>query len=363
MKITLLKEARTFLPEIMAPGTGLSPATERSVLPTANVITIQDILNGKQYKLPGAGGDWSSGEDTQKDYNVESDDYKRQERDIELIQKMLNHQGEHKEELWEVRVPGGKKTFVSQNAANEYKQKLEQKGLPVKWVTRKKMAQVEAQIEKDTGNDKVELVAEALKKTFMVESINMQEGMKLNGSAFCVAPNYFLTCAHVVKKYNKNLQKKLDSDEISATIQLSLIQLGQKYPAKLITIDAINDIAIISCDTSSLKIIPFTLNSEILVGEDVLAVGSPHGYENNTSFGTVGSLGRKIYGYEGAPEYMFIDAAAFNGNSGGPIIKQSDGSVIGMLTAIVSANGDYGLNAGLPAEILRNFCIMNKIGV
>ena len=63
------KQARTFLPEILAPGTGLSPTTDKSVVPTNNVYTIQDVLDGRKYTLPGGGGDWSSGEDVSKSYN------------------------------------------------------------------------------------------------------------------------------------------------------------------------------------------------------------------------------------------------------------------------------------------------------
>ena len=54
------------------------------------------------------------------------------------------------------------------------------------------------------------MVSQSLTKTFMVETIDLQEGMKLDGAGFCVAPNYFITCAHVVKRYNKNEQKDLD---------------------------------------------------------------------------------------------------------------------------------------------------------
>ena len=49
------KEARTFMPEIMAPGTGLTPPTQKSVVPTNNVHTIQDVLDGRKYKNTGIG--------------------------------------------------------------------------------------------------------------------------------------------------------------------------------------------------------------------------------------------------------------------------------------------------------------------
>jgi S1-C subfamily serine protease len=356
MQITYInKQARTFMPEIIAPGTGLTPVTQKSVIPTNNVTTIQDVLEGKQYKLPGGGGDWSTqwGSDTAKNYKEEGDAYKRSERDMEHLEKLLNRPENPYQEIWEVKVPGGKKRFNSLGEAHDFKRKMKNNGVNVQWITRTKLAQ-------NQGVNKVSLVAESLEKTFMVEVINIQEGVKLNGAAFCVAPGYFLTCAHVIQKYNKNLQKTLDPKAISSMVELSLIQAGRKVPAQLINMDAANDIAIIK---SNINIEPFKLNQQVAVGEDVIAIGSPHGYENNSSFGSVGSLNRKIYNYKGAPNYLFIDAAVFTGNSGGPIIKQTDGTVIGMLTAIVSAKGDYGLNAGLPANYLIAFCKANGINV
>ena len=50
-------------------------------------------------------------------------------------------------------------------------------------------------------------VDDALEKTFMIESINFNEQTKETGAAFCIAPNTFLTCAHVVKTYNKNTER------------------------------------------------------------------------------------------------------------------------------------------------------------
>ena len=60
------KKARTFMPEILFPGSGLSTPTNKSVVPTNNVTTIQDVLDGRKYTIPGGGGDWSPGEDVSK---------------------------------------------------------------------------------------------------------------------------------------------------------------------------------------------------------------------------------------------------------------------------------------------------------
>lgn len=353
-----IKTARTFMPEILAPGTGLSPVTNKSVIPTNNVTTIQDILEGKQYKIPGAGGDWSSGEDVSKSYKDEGDAYKRQERDLDIFKNMLIPR-DGPTETWKVRVPGGSKEFSSFELANLYKKKLTDKGIPVKWMARTKQAQVQKQDSSDS-TDRVKIVADTMAKTFMVETLDFEEGFKLNGAAFCVSKGYFITCAHVIRKYNKNVEKNLDVSSLPNTIKVSLIQENRKFPVQVIAMNAAWDIALLKGEVPAT---PFKLETEALVGEEIMTIGSPHGFENNVSFGSVGGLGRKIYSYENAPDYMFVDLAAFTGNSGGPVIKQEDGSVIAMLTAIVSGSGEYGLNAGLPAEYIKSFCIMNNIAV
>ena len=353
--IPLKKEARTFMPEIMAPGTGLSPLTPKSKVPTNNVHTIQDVLDGRKYQVPGGGGDWSDlwGEDVGKSYKDKGVDYKRQERDWEIIEKMLNSPHDGGKEEWRVKIPGGAKTFNSFQSAQRYMMKLKDKGVNANWAARVKQAQT---IQKS----KVQVVSEGLGKTFMVEAIDFTRGVKENGGAFCVSEHHFVTCAHVIKKYNKNDEKDLAFDDISGNIRLSIIKNGRKYPAQLVAIDGALDLALLHCEISAE---PFKISQNYLVGEDILAIGSPHGFENNVSFGKIGSVDRKIYVHKGAPEYMFVDLSVFSGNSGGPIIKMSDGSVIGVITSIVAESGEYGLNAGLQPEYLERFCIMNEVNI
>jgi len=351
---SIKKEARTFLPEILAPGTGLTPTTKKSVIPTNNVVTIQDAVNGQTYWIPGGGGEWSTawGEDSSKSYKEDGESYKRQERDMEILNRMslpMEHPSQH--EIWTVYVPGGSKVFESQALATQYKKKMIEKGIQVSQMIRKVIAQ----------NNKIpreQIISDSLSKTFMVEAIDSQEGIKLNGAAFCISSNYFITCAHVIKKYNKNEENPINIEEIKNSSVLSLINGNQKTRAEIVNIDAKNDIAILK---SNIDCEIFEFNELVNIGDNILTVGSPHGYENNVSFGTVGSLNRKIYTYDGAPEFMFVDLAAFTGNSGGPIIEEESGKVIGMLTSIVTAGGEYGLSSALPAKYIIDFCEKNSI--
>lgn len=346
----ICKEARTFLPEILAPGTGLSPLTPRSVLPTNNVITIQDILDGKKYRIPSGGGDWASGwgEDLSKSYKEDGDMYKREARDSEILTKMITP-SQHEKQRWKVREPGGTKIFDSFEMVLRRKRELNEKGIKTVWVTR---------IAKDENKSKVEIVSDALSKTFMVESFDIYNNIEEIGSAFCVAENTFLTCAHVIKRYNKNIEKYLDSLSVYGMIKIYLVQNGKRYDAELVDFNPTWDIAILKSNINSGV---FEFDTKINIGEDILAIGSPHGFENNVTLGTIGSIDKTIYAYRGAPKYMFVDLSAFPGNSGGPIVKINNGKIAGMLTAIVSNKGDYGLNAGLPSYYLERYCIIKKI--
>jgi S1-C subfamily serine protease len=244
---------------------------------------------------------------------------------------------------WTVKLPGGSKTFMSFELARQY---TREKGLPFSYVRR--IAQ--NTVVNPQEQLRMSVIADALDRTLMVESLNPAQAIRETGSAFCVAPNYFLTCAHVIKGYNKNAETP--TNYFSGTM-INLIYGNQKTEAYVVAIDSKLDLALL---TSNLDVdfLKFDLFSEI--GCDIIAIGSPHGYENNVSTGTIGSLNRKIYFYEGAPEYMFVDLSVFPGNSGGPVIKVDNGRVVGMITLIVADEGGYGLNAALPSSYMVDFC-------
>lgn len=345
---------RTFMPEIIAPGTGLSPLTDKSVIPANNVPTIEDVLKGKKYKIPGGGGSWSTqwGDDTATSFKENADDYKRKERDLEILDRMQKNKNAPQEE-WIARVDGGIRMFPSMQAFLNFKREKDKGKNPVKWVTRTKTAQ--SNIPEDVVS-----VSTVLDSTFKVESINTYDGTKEIGAAFCIAKNYFVTCAHVIKKYNKNTTAVIDLSDLHGIIRTSLVKDNRTVQASIIAINATTDIAILSADVDSSVL---SLDSNMTIGEEVVAIGSPHGFENNATFGHIGSLDRRIYTHDGAPEYAFIDLSVFAGNSGGPVARRMDGSVVAMITSIVSVEGDYGLNAGLPASYIIDFCKQNKIPI
>lgn len=326
----------------------ISPTTPKSIMPFNNVPTIQDIMNGDtriRDVYPHAGGDWSPGEDTAKNYHEKGDDYKRRERDWDILSRLLDG-GERPSQEWKVKVQGGYRTFMSFELAQQY---VREKKLPFSYISR--IAQ------KTENRNGVDIVAESINKCVMVESIDLQAAIQETGSAFCVSPNKFITCAHVIKKYNKN--QNVDQGYFDGAT-ISLVQFGKKYEARIITIDSKLDLALLDC--RGIRVNSFSLERNYVVGEDIIAIGSPHGFENNVSAGILGSLNRKLFFYEGAPDYMFVDASIFPGSSGCPIVRPSTGGVIGMVTLIVAGEGEYGLNAALPSEYIINMCQKNIEG-
>jgi S1-C subfamily serine protease len=313
-------------------------------MPFNNVTTIQDILDGRRSirdTYPSSRGNWNWGtgdEDVDKSYREEGDDYKRVERDEEILLKMLDRKTKEHQE-WRVKVSGGSKSFESFEMAQKY---VREKGISFKYLSR--VAQQGA------GSNKLSVITDSLNKVFMVQSINVEKGVSETGSAFCIAPGYFLTCAHVIESYNKIVSEGQESFGTTSTIKLVQDDLVQ--PAELIEFDLKNDLAILKAD---IKVKPFAIGEEPFPGEEIIVIGSPHGYENNISTGTVGGLDREIYRYEGAPTYMFVDAAVFPGSSGGPVIRAIDGKVIGVMTLIISTSGEYGLNAALPPSYIKEF--------
>lgn len=342
------KSARTFLPEILAPGTGLTNPSQRSVMPFNNVHTIQDVLNGRKYKVPGGGGDWSDlwGEDTWKSYKPEGDDYKRRARDLEILRN-LGREQQYNEDVWKVRVPGGTKKFSTFYQAQKYKKRMEDKGVQVIWMTRVKQASSKIAQTSPNGLDSI------LNATFAVESIDTMEGVREIGTCFCISSSYFVTCAHVIKKFDQFNPPDLDFLQQAAKVKINLKRNNQQYSATLIAIDANADIAILQSDINC-PVVQLKQNKQ--VGDEIMTVGTPFGFEGEASFGHVGSLDRDFFERENAPHFIFIDVDVHSGNSGGPIIDKQTWSSIGMVVAIVGKESDKGLSAGLPAKYIEQYC-------
>ncbi len=144
-----------------------------------------------------------------------------------------------------------------------------------------------------------------------------------------------------------------DADEIQVTFLDGTI-----VDATLVGTDPYSDMAVIDVDVpaSLLSPVEFSPSSELLVGEQVIALGNPFGLENTMTQGIVSATGRQM---EAPGRYAIVDViqtdAAINpGNSGGPLLN-SMGRVVGMNTAILSETRQFsGIGFAIPSDtILR----------
>jgi serine protease Do len=156
------------------------------------------------------------------------------------------------------------------------------------------------------------------------------------GSGFIIsADGYILTNAHVVE----------GADEIDVRFTDK-----REFQARVIGSDRRTDVALIKVEATGLPVVKFGDPSRLKVGEWVLAIGSPFGFENTVTAGIVSAKGRSL------PEESFVpfiqtDVAINPGNSGGPLFNMR-GEVVGMNSQIYSRTGGFmGLSFAIPIDV------------
>ncbi|WP_374384412.1 DegQ family serine endoprotease [Dongia sp.] len=166
----------------------------------------------------------------------------------------------------------------------------------------------------------------------------MHKAMSL-GSGFVVDPaGYIVTNNHVIE----------DSTDITATLAD-----GTEYPAKLIGTDPKTDLALLKVEAKKpLPFVPWGDSDKARVGDWVMAVGNPFGLGGSVTTGIVSARSRDIH--EGPfDDFLQIDAAINQGNSGGPTFDMS-GHVVGINTAIVSpSGGSVGIGFAIPSNLAK----------
>lgn len=158
---------------------------------------------------------------------------------------------------------------------------------------------------------------------------------------------YILTNNHVLP---------IDSSNITVTLSS-----GKQYAAQIVTANATKDLAVIKIDASGLPTVTFGDSSQVAVGDSVIAIGNALGeFQNSVDQGIVSGLNRSIVaGDEGESDseslsgLLQTDAAINPGDSGGPLIDLSTGTVIGMDTA-TSSEGE-GISFAIPVNDIKSF--------
>src|SRR5687768_3144871 len=160
------------------------------------------------------------------------------------------------------------------------------------------------------------------------------------GSGFIVsADGYILTNAHVVE----------GADEINVRFTDK-----REFKAKVIGADRRTDIAVIKIDApASLPAVKFGDPTRLKVGEWVVAIGSPFGFENTVTAGIVSAKGRSLPQENFVP-FIQTDVAINPGNSGGPLFNLK-GEVVGINSQIYSRTGGFmGLSFAIPIDLAMN---------
>jgi serine protease Do len=156
------------------------------------------------------------------------------------------------------------------------------------------------------------------------------------GSGFIIAPDgYILTNAHVVDA----------ADEI--TVRLTD---KREFKARVIGADKRTDIALIKIDAAGLPNVRFGDPNRLRVGEWVVAIGSPFGFDSTVTAGIVSAKGRSLPQENFVP-FIQTDVAINPGNSGGPLFNLR-GEVVGINSQIYSRTGGFmGLSFAIPIDV------------
>jgi putative serine protease PepD len=127
---------------------------------------------------------------------------------------------------------------------------------------------------------------------------------------------------------------------------------GREVPGRVLAVDEANDLAIIGIEADNLVAAPVAAIEDVRVGQFVVAVGSPLGFDQTVTTGIVSAMGRDLT-VSGSSLIGLIqtDAAINPGNSGGPLLDRN-GAVIGINTAIATrSGGSDGLGFAVPIDL------------
>ena len=159
------------------------------------------------------------------------------------------------------------------------------------------------------------------------------------GSGFIISPDGYIICNHHVIR---------DADDV-------VVRLNdwREFDAEIVGIDERSDIGLLKIDAVDLPSVRIGAGHDLQVGEWVLAIGSPFGFEHSVTAGIVSAKGRTLPREHYVP-FIQTDVAINPGNSGGPLFNLA-GEVVGINSQIFSGTGGFmGLSFAIPIEVAMN---------
>jgi S1-C subfamily serine protease len=173
--------------------------------------------------------------------------------------------------------------------------------------------------------------------------LNVMEIPRGTGSGFV-----WNTSGHIVTNYHviENADRAVVTLADGSTWQASLVGYAKEKDLAVLHIDA---------PPEQLPAIAVGVSKDLKVGQTVLAIGNPFGFDQTLTTGVVSALGREIESASGVPirDVIQTDAAINPGNSGGPLLD-SAGRLIGVNTSIVSPSGAYaGVGFAIPVDTVN----------
>lgn len=159
------------------------------------------------------------------------------------------------------------------------------------------------------------------------------------GSGFIIDESgYVITNNHVIREAEEIIVRLVDRRELKA---------------KVVGTDSRSDVALLKIEADNLPVAKIGDSDGLKVGEWVMAIGSPFGFDHSVSVGVVSAIGRNLPSENYVP-FIQTDVAINPGNSGGPLFDL-DGKVVGINSQIYSRTGGFmGLSFAIPITVAKN---------
>jgi len=202
--------------------------------------------------------------------------------------------------------------------------------------------QVNVRIYKQASPAVANIITRTVEYDFFLNAVPVEGA----GSGFVMdTKGYILTNAHVVA----------DAERIEVLLGDQHAQ--SRYSAKFVGADQRNDVALIKIDPkgAQLAVLPLGDSSALQVGQKVLAIGNPFGFQSTLTTGVVSALGRTVQTGQSTfiEDAIQTDASINRGNSGGPLLD-TRGQVIGINSAIYSPTGTAaGVGFAIPINLAK----------